>query len=87
MKLETIIQKQDEGLSMMRVLLGATRGIGGNDGRHIAQTGRSPWRGKVQKENGKFFYMFPYATLLNGFKNVSLLVMFISILYIKLYLH
>ena len=30
MKLETIIQKQDEGLSMMRVLLGATRGISGN---------------------------------------------------------
>lgn len=30
-KLETIIQKQDEGLSMLRVLLGTTRGVGGND--------------------------------------------------------
>lgn len=31
MKLETITQKQDEGLPLLRVLLGATRGVNGND--------------------------------------------------------
>ena len=31
MKLETITQKQDEGLALLRVLLGATRGVNGND--------------------------------------------------------
>ena len=31
MKLETIIEKQNEGLQMLRQLLSTTRGVGGRD--------------------------------------------------------
>ena len=72
LKLETIIQKQD-GLSIMRVLLDATRGVGGNDILDDVLPKPAECDGDIQilcgrlgeenlKENGMFFYLLsePY---------------------------